>query len=87
MRLQVMGTTVRPALIVQISQEEVDLGNEAGGRFFEGDWRQHPAGSMGGLLSAGAARVARLHGGRVDLQPLPMKGCTLTFVIPKPAGA
>ena len=86
MRLQVMGTTVRPALIVQISQEEVDLGNEAGGRFFEGDWRQHPAGSMGGLLSAGAARVARLHGGRVDLQPLPMKGCMLTFVIPKPVG-
>ena len=83
-RFQVMGTTVRPALIVQISQEEVDLGNEAGGRFFEGDWRQHPAGSMGGLLSAGAARVARLHGGRVDLQPLPMKGCTVTFVIPKP---
>jgi hypothetical protein len=86
-RLQVMGTTVRPALIVQISQEEVDLGNEAGGRFFEGDWRQHPAGSMGGLLSAGAARVARLHGGRVDVQPLPMKGCTVTFVIPKPIGS
>ncbi len=85
-RLQVMGTTVRPAMIVQISQEEVDLGNDAGARFFEGDWRQHPAGSMGGLLSAGAARVARLHGGRVDLQPLPMKGCTLTFVIPKPVG-
>jgi hypothetical protein len=85
LRLQVMGTTVRPALIVQISQEAVDVGNDAGGRFFDGDWRQHPAGSMGGLLSAGAARVARLHGGRVDLQPLPMKGCTLTFVIPKPA--
>jgi hypothetical protein len=85
-RLQVMGTTVRPALIVQISQEEVDLGNDACSRFFDGDWRQHPAGSMGGLLSAGAARVARLHGGRVDLQPLPMKGCTLTFVIPKPVG-
>src|SRR5687768_13854939 len=85
-RFQVMGTTVRPALIVQIAQEEVDLGNEAGGRFFEGDWRQHPAGSIGGLLSGGAARVARLHGGRVDLQPLPMRGCTVTFVIPKPVG-
>jgi hypothetical protein len=83
LRLQIMGTTVRPALIVQLSQEEVDLGHDAGGRFFDGDWRQHPAGAMGGLLSAGAARIARLHGGRVDLQPLPMKGCTVTFVVPR----
>ena len=83
-RMQVKGTSVRPALIVQLSQEEVDLGTEADQRFFEGDWRQHPAGSMGGLLSAGAARIARLHGGRVDMQPLPAKGCALTFVIPKP---
>ncbi len=86
LRLQVMGTTVRPALIVQLSQEEVDLGNDAAQRFFDGDWRQHPAGAMGGLLSAGAARIARLHGGRVDVQPLPMKGCTATFVVPRPLG-
>lgn len=84
LRLQVMGTTVRPALIVQIAQEAVDLGHDVGQRFFDGDWRQHPAGAIGGLLSAGAARIARLHGGRVDLQPLPMKGCTATFVIPRP---
>ena len=84
LRLQLTGTTVRPALIVQLAQEEVDLGNDAGPRFFEGNWHQHPAGAVGGLLAAGAARIARLHGGRVDLQPLPMKGCIATFVIPKP---
>jgi hypothetical protein len=82
-RINIMGTTVRPALIVQLSQEVVDLGGEAGSRFFDGNWRQHPAGPTGGLLLAGAARIARLHGGRVDVQPLPATGCTLTFVIPK----
>jgi hypothetical protein len=83
-RLQLKGTMVRPALIAQLSQEEVDLGAEGVRRYFEGDWRQHPAGAMGGLLSAGAARIARLHGGRIDVQSLPTKGSLVTFVIPKP---
>jgi hypothetical protein len=82
-RVQVKGTTVRPALIVQVSQETVDLDQEALGRFFDGDWREHPAGGTGALLLAGASRIARLHGGRIDVQPLPMKGCLVTFVIPK----
>ena len=83
-RVQVKGTTVRPALIVQLSQEAVDLDPDAARRFFDGEWREHPAGGAGALLLAGAARIARLHGGRVDVQPMPMKGCIVTFVIPKP---
>ena len=83
-RVQVKGTSVRPALIVQISQDAIDLDAEATRRFFDGAWREHPAGGAGALLLAGAARVARLHGGRVDVHPLPMKGCILTFVIPRP---
>ena len=85
-RVQVKGTTLRPALVVQISQEAVDLDGEASRRFFDGEWREHPAGGAGALLLAGAARIARLHGGRLDVQPLPMKGCLVTFVIPKPVG-
>jgi signal transduction histidine kinase len=85
-RVQVKGTTVRPALIVQVSQEAVDLDAEAARRFFDGEWREHPSGGAGSLLLAGAARIARLHGGRVDVQQLPMKGCIVTFVIPKPIG-
>jgi hypothetical protein len=83
-RVQVKGTTVRPALIVQFSQETVDLEPEAFGRFFDGDWREHPAGGTGALLLAGASRIARLHGGRMDVQQLPMRGCLVTFVVPKP---
>jgi hypothetical protein len=83
LRFHATGTTVRPALIVQVAQEDVDFGSDDAQRFFNGDWRDHPAGAIGGLLAAGAARIAHLHGGRVDLQPLPMKGCTATFVIPK----
>jgi hypothetical protein len=86
-RVTARGTTVRPALILQLSQESVDLTAEGERRFFEGDWREHPAGPAAALLLAGAARVARLHGGRIDVRPLPMKGCTVTFVIPKLIGS
>jgi hypothetical protein len=82
-RIQVKGTTVRPALIVQFSQETVDLDPEGFARFFDGEWRDHPAGGTGALLLAGASRIARLHGGRIDVQSLPMKGCMVTFVIPR----
>lgn len=85
-RVQVKGTTVRPALIVQISEDVMDLDVEAIRRFFDGEWREHPAGASGALLLASAARVARLHGGRLDVQPLPTKGCMVTFVIPRPIG-
>lgn len=86
-RVQVKGTAVRPALIVQISEDAVDLDAEAARRFFDGEWREHPAGASGALLLASAARIARLHGGRLDVQPLPTKGCIVTFVIPRPIGA
>lgn len=82
--LQIKGTAVRPALIVQIAQEQVDVTPEGERRFFDADWRDHPAGQAGALILAAAARVARLHGGRVDVQMLPVKGSTLTFVIPRP---
>lgn len=85
-RVQVKGTTVRPALIVQISQDVMDLDAEAVRRFFDGEWREHPAGPSGALLLASAARIARLHGGRLDVQPLPTRGCIVTFVIPRPIG-
>jgi hypothetical protein len=85
-RVQVKGTTVRPALIVQLSQDTVDLDPEAFRRFFDGDWQDHPAGGTGALLLAGAARIARLHGGRIDVQSLPMRGYSLTFVVPRPIG-
>lgn len=85
-RVHVKGTTVRPALLVQLSQDTVDLDPEAFRRFFDGDWQDHPAGGTGALLLAGAARIARLHGGRIDVQSLPMRGYSLTFVVPRPIG-
>lgn len=85
-RVRVTGTTVRPALIVQVSQEAVDLEPGTVRRFFDGEWREHPSGPASALLLAGAARIARAHGGRVDVQPLPSKGCVVTFVVPRPIG-
>jgi hypothetical protein len=84
LRIHGRATIVRPAFIVQVTQESIDLEADVCRQFFDGDWREHPAGGAGALLLAAAARIARLHGGRADVQPLPVRGCIATFVIPKP---
>jgi hypothetical protein len=78
------GTAVRPALIVDVSVSDADLNGEAVQRFFDGEWREHPAGASAALVLAGAARVARLHGGRADVRTLDPRGFLVTFVIPRP---
>ncbi|HSC28630.1 MAG TPA: ParB N-terminal domain-containing protein [Vicinamibacterales bacterium] len=84
LRIAFRGTTQRPALIVDATQEEAALSDEDVRRFFDGEWSGHPAGASGALMLAGALRVARLHGGRADVRVLDPKGCTLTFVVPRP---
>ena len=83
-QVRVTGTTIRPALIVEVGQDAVDVDPEAIQRFFEGDWREHPCGASGALRLAAAARTARLHGGRVDVKAASPRGCAVTFVIPRP---
>ena len=89
LRVHAEGTAVRPALVVRVEQESAALEPEALRRFFDGEWREHPAGGAGALLLAGAAHIARLHGGRADVQPIGHEhgsGYRVTFVIPKPIG-
>jgi hypothetical protein len=78
------GTAIRPALIVELSLEGARLTAEQLQRFFDGEWPEHPAGPAGALMLAGAARIARLHGGRTDVRSAESGGCVVTFVIPKP---
>ena len=78
------GTAVRPALIVDVCVSDADLNAQAVQRFFDGEWREHPAGPSAALVLAGSARVARLHGGRSDVRALDPHGFLVTFVIPRP---
>ena len=81
------GTSVRPALIVSATQQDSDMDNGAVERFFDAEFRQHPAGPTSALVLAGVAQVARLHGGRVQARTLEGGGCAVTFVIPRPISA
>jgi ParB-like nuclease domain len=79
-------TQVRPAFIVQCMLKEsgLDLETETLKRFFDAEWTDHPAGKSSAKMLAAAAKVAALHGGRVDVQQRAPKGCVAIFVVPRP---
>jgi len=83
-RIECSGTAIRPALIVAVTQEDCEISDAAIDRFFDADFLQHPNGPCGALVLAGVAHVARLHGGRAHARANDGRGCTATFVIPKP---
>lgn len=67
---------------VQISQWAVRLPVVAHERFFDVDWRDHPAGVSGALLLAAARRIAVAHGGGLELVPINGGGCCLMLSVP-----
>jgi hypothetical protein len=79
-------THVRPAFIVHclLKESAVDLDTESLTRFFDAEWTDHPAGKSGAKMLAATAKVAALHGGRVDVQQRAPKGCFAIFVVPRP---
>jgi ParB/Sulfiredoxin domain len=84
LRITVEGTWIRPALIVEISQDATTIDVNAGRRFFDRDFRDHPAGHAGALMAACVERVARQHGGRAGVCAIAPSGCALTLVVPRP---
>jgi hypothetical protein len=84
LRIEASGTSVRPALIVSVTQDDCEISPGAIERFFDADYAQHPNGPSGALVLAGIAHVARLHGGRVHARAKESGGLSATFVIPKP---
>jgi hypothetical protein len=79
--VQAQVTTVRPALILECHlRGGIPVGDESLRRFFDAGWTDHPAGADAAIMLAAAARIARAHGGRVQVQ----SGGAVTFVIPKP---
>ena len=83
LRVVVEGTDLRPALIVRLSQDATSLDGQAAARFFEQGFEGHPGGTTAALMAAGVRRIARMHGGRADLQVHTPRGCTMTMVVPR----
>jgi signal transduction histidine kinase len=83
--IQALVTHVRPAFILQsvLKDADVESGLELN-RFFDPEWREHPCGAPGAQMLAAVGKVARLHGGRVEVQPRLPKGCAVIFVLPRP---
>jgi len=84
LEVHVQMTNVRPALIVEcrLVHDGRDLTiarDERLERFFDSEWLEHPCGASGALSMGALMRIARAHGGRVQV------GHTgVTFVIPRP---
>jgi ParB-like chromosome segregation protein Spo0J len=85
-RFEAKGTTVRPALIIELSNDAAVVEGDALRRFFDAEWSEHPCGAAGAVMLAGAAHAARLHGGRADVRIGTPSGCTVTFVVPRVSG-
>ena len=67
---------------LEIAQAAVRLPASAYARFFDADWREHPAGASGALLLAAARRIAIAHGGALDIGPVDGGGCRLLLSVP-----
>jgi hypothetical protein len=83
-RIDANGTSVRPAAIVSVTQPDCEIQEDAAERFFDASFAQHPGGLPGALVLAGVAYAARMHGGRVDARAHEGRGCTATFIVPRP---
>ena len=86
LRIAVECARVRPALIVEISQDSASTDVHGSRRFFDRDFGEHPSGQAGAIMAACLARIARLHGGRAGLRTIAPRGCGLTLVVPRPIG-
>jgi hypothetical protein len=84
LEVHVQMTNVRPALIVEcrLVHDGRDLSiarHEQLERFFDAEWVEHPCGAAGALSMGALQRIARAHGGRVQVTDT-----GVTFVVPRP---
>jgi signal transduction histidine kinase len=67
---------------IEVCQTAVRLPASAYARFFDADWVDHPAGASGAMLLAAARKIARAHGGGLDVTPLDGGGSRLVMSVP-----
>lgn len=67
---------------IEVCQSAVRLPASAYARFFDADWADHPAGASGAMLLAAARKIARAHGGDLNVSPLESGGSRLVLSVP-----
>lgn len=67
---------------IEVCQTAVRLPASAYPRFFDADWADHPAGASGAMLLAAARKIARAHGGGLEVTPLDSGGSRLVLSVP-----
>lgn len=82
-QLRIKGVQPRPALMIEIVASGVSLSEDTLAAFFEPASACHPAGAEGALLLGAAARIARAHGGRADVERGIDGQIVALFVFPK----
>lgn len=71
--------------LLEVTQTSVVIPPTALQRFFDEQYRDHPAGHVGALHLAAAQRIARVHRARLSVAPVESGGCTVSLTV-KTAG-
>jgi len=67
---------------LEIVQTAVRVPASAYPRFFEADWHEHPAGASSAMLLAAARKIARAHGGSLEVAAVDGGGCKVVLSLP-----
>ncbi|MBL8138380.1 MAG: sensor histidine kinase [Acidobacteria bacterium] len=67
---------------IEVCQTAVRLPASVYPRFFDADWMEHPAGASGAMLLAAARKIARAHGGGLEVTALESGGSRLVLSLP-----
>jgi C4-dicarboxylate-specific signal transduction histidine kinase len=82
-RLAVGGSASSAAVSIEMSQDVVTFPPGLLARFFDLEWTDRPGGPIVAVPLVAAARIAELHGGRVEAAAGPRGGCRLTLTLPR----
>ena len=82
-RLTVGGSATPAAVTVEMAQDVVTFPAARLARFFDLGWTERPGGAIAGVSLAAAARIAELHGGRLDAVAGSRGGCRLALTLPR----
>lgn len=82
-RLMLGGTATPAAVSIEMAQDVVTFPPALLDRFFDLAWADRPGGQVAAVPLVAAARIADLHGGRLDVEAGPRGGCRLTLTLPR----
>jgi hypothetical protein len=82
-RLMLGGTATPASVSLEMAQDVVTFPSALLARFFDPGWADRPGGNVAAVPLLAAARIAELHGGRLDAAPGARGGCRLTLTLPR----